>query len=162
MPSSFCADNNAWAYPYIAFIRDEKGDRYEIEAFTEENSGNNQEVDIPLSPVGNSAEKTWSITKSGLGDGTHIFKIIATDKAGNSSVITRNIIIGLLIMYLTLALSVTLFPIPFQEMYDSGYTHNFIPFKSIVSGKLSPEEKKTLSAFLEKEIGIQKEMQIWK
>ena len=37
-----------------------------------------------------------------------------------------------------------------------------IPFKSIVSGRLSPEEKKTLSAFLEKEIGIQKEMQIWK
>ena len=37
-----------------------------------------------------------------------------------------------------------------------------VPFKSIVSGKLSPEEKKTLSAFLEKEIGIQKEMQIWK
>ena len=47
--------------------------------------------------------------------------------------IARSIIIGLLIMYLTLALSVTLFPIPFQEMYDSGYTHNFIPFKSIVS-----------------------------
>jgi hypothetical protein len=37
-----------------------------------------------------------------------------------------------------------------------------VQFKSIVSGKLSPEEKKTLSAFLEKEIGIQKEMQIWK
>ena len=37
-----------------------------------------------------------------------------------------------------------------------------VPFKSIVSGKLSPEEKKTLSAFLEKEIGVQKEMQIWK
>lgn len=47
--------------------------------------------------------------------------------------ITRNIIIGLLIMYITLALSVTLFPIPFQEMYESGYTHNFIPFKSIIS-----------------------------
>ena len=56
-------------------------------------NGNNQEVDVPISPVGNSAEKTWSITKSDLGDGTHIFKIIATDKAGNSSVITRNIII---------------------------------------------------------------------
>ena len=37
-----------------------------------------------------------------------------------------------------------------------------IPFKSIVSGRLSPEEKKSLSAFLQKEIGIQEEMQIWK
>lgn len=36
---------------------------------------------------------SWSITKSELQDGTHVFKIIATDKAGNSSVITRNIII---------------------------------------------------------------------
>ena len=34
-----------------------------------------------------------SITKSELQDGTHVFKIIATDKAGNPSVITRNIII---------------------------------------------------------------------
>ena len=41
-------------------------------------------------------------------------------------------------------------------------TEDSIPFKSIVSGRLSPEEKKTLSAFLQKEIGIQEEMQIWK
>ena len=41
----------------------------------------------------NGDEDSWSITKSELQDGTHVFKIIATDKAGNSSVITRNIII---------------------------------------------------------------------
>ena len=41
----------------------------------------------------NGDEVSWSITKSELQDGTHVFKIIATDKAGNSSVITRNIII---------------------------------------------------------------------
>jgi hypothetical protein len=50
--SGFCADNNAWAYPYIAFIRDEKGDRYEIEAFTEENSENNQTVDEKAMKLG--------------------------------------------------------------------------------------------------------------
>lgn len=37
-----------------------------------------------------------------------------------------------------------------------------IPFKSIITGKLSQDEKKVLSAFLQKEIGIQEEMQIWR
>jgi hypothetical protein len=36
--SGFCADNNSWAYPYIAFTRDEKGDHYAIDTFTNENS----------------------------------------------------------------------------------------------------------------------------
>ena len=36
--SGFCADNNSWAYPYIAFTRDEKGDHYAIETYTNENS----------------------------------------------------------------------------------------------------------------------------
>lgn len=48
--------------------------------------------DVQITP-NNGDEVSWSITKSELQDGTHVFKIIATDKAGNSSVITRNIII---------------------------------------------------------------------
>ncbi len=43
----------------------------------------------------------------------------------------RKVMIGLFVVYITLALSVTLFPIPFQEIYLSGYEYNFIPFKSI-------------------------------
>ncbi len=43
----------------------------------------------------------------------------------------RKVMIGLFVTYITLALSVTLFPIPFQETYLSGYEYNFIPFKSI-------------------------------
>ena len=43
----------------------------------------------------------------------------------------RKVMIGLFVVYITLALSVTLFPIPFQEIYPSGYKYNFIPFKSI-------------------------------
>ena len=43
----------------------------------------------------------------------------------------RKVMIGLFVVYITLALSVTLFPIPFQETYSSGYEYNFIPFKSI-------------------------------
>ena len=43
----------------------------------------------------------------------------------------RKVMIGLFVVYITLALSVTLFPIPFQEIYPSGYEYNFIPFKSI-------------------------------
>ncbi len=45
----------------------------------------------------------------------------------------RKILIGLFVIYITLAISVTLFPIPFQESYISGYIHNFIPLKSIIS-----------------------------
>lgn len=44
----------------------------------------------------------------------------------------RKVMIGLFVVYITLAVSVTLFPIPFQELYPSGYEYNFIPFKSIV------------------------------
>ena len=29
--SGYCADNNSWAFPYMAFQRDEKGDRYSIQ-----------------------------------------------------------------------------------------------------------------------------------
>ena len=35
--SGYCADNSSWAYPYIAFSRDGKGDHYSVEAYTEEN-----------------------------------------------------------------------------------------------------------------------------
>ena len=35
--SGFCADNSSWAHPYIAFSRDEKGDHYSVEAYTEDN-----------------------------------------------------------------------------------------------------------------------------
>lgn len=45
----------------------------------------------------------------------------------------QKVMVGLFVIYITLALSVTLFPIPFQETYISGYEYNFIPFKSIVS-----------------------------
>ena len=47
--------------------------------------------------------------------------------------IKKCIMLGLFVTYLTLTLSVTLFPIPFQEVYASGYSHNFFPFKSIIS-----------------------------
>ncbi len=46
--------------------------------------------------------------------------------------IIRNLIIALFVVYYTLIASLTLFPIPFQEMgYD--YAYNFIPFSSIAS-----------------------------
>lgn len=37
--SGYCAENSSWAYPYIAFSRDEKGDHYAIETFTEGKDG---------------------------------------------------------------------------------------------------------------------------
>ncbi|MBE6347479.1 MAG: hypothetical protein E7064_00880 [Spirochaetaceae bacterium] len=55
--------------------------------------GQEKESDDVQIPPNNGDEVSWSITKDNLEDGTHVFKIIATDKAGNSSVITRNIII---------------------------------------------------------------------
>ena len=55
--------------------------------------GQEKESDEVQITSNNGDEVSWSITKSELQDGTHVFKIIATDKAGNSSVITRNIII---------------------------------------------------------------------
>ena len=35
--SGYCADESSWAYPYIAFSRDEKGDHYSVEAYTKDN-----------------------------------------------------------------------------------------------------------------------------
>ena len=61
----------------------------------------------------NGDEVSWSITKSELQDGTHVFKIIATDKAGNSSVITRNIIIDETAPEITTNVSP-------QILYDNG------------------------------------------
>lgn len=61
----------------------------------------------------NGDEFSWSITKSELQDGTHVFKIIATDKAGNSSVITRNIIIDETAPEITTNVSP-------QILYDNG------------------------------------------
>lgn len=55
--------------------------------------GQEKESDEVQITSDNGDEVSWSITKSELQDGTHVFKIIATDKAGNSSVITRNIIV---------------------------------------------------------------------
>lgn len=43
------------------------------------------------------------------------------------------------------------------ELSSSG-----IPEKAVIAGKLSQSEKEELSAFLLKETGIQREMQIWK
>ncbi len=45
----------------------------------------------------------------------------------------HKVLIGLFVLYIILAFSITLFPIPFQESGVSGYTHNFIPLKSIIS-----------------------------
>ena len=36
--SGYCVDRSSWAYPYIAFSRDEKGDHYAVETFTADNS----------------------------------------------------------------------------------------------------------------------------
>ena len=33
----FCMNSNSWAYPYIRFWRDEAGDHYSVESYTEEN-----------------------------------------------------------------------------------------------------------------------------
>ena len=55
--------------------------------------GQEKESDEVQITSNNGDEFSWSIKKPGLQDGTHVFKIIATDKAGNSSVITRNIIV---------------------------------------------------------------------
>ena len=38
--SGFCADDSSWAYPYISFSRDDKGDRYAVETFTSANREN--------------------------------------------------------------------------------------------------------------------------
>ena len=48
-----------------------------------------------LATTGSGSERTWSIKKriSDLGDGTHVFKVVATDKAGNQTSLTRNIIV---------------------------------------------------------------------
>ena len=35
--SGFCAENSSWAFPYIGFCRDEKGDHYFVQAYTREN-----------------------------------------------------------------------------------------------------------------------------
>lgn len=43
------------------------------------------------------------------------------------------------------------------ELSDDG-----LPVRSVIIGRLSQEEKKELSAFLLSELGIQKEMQIWR
>ena len=76
--SGFCADNNAWAYPYIAFIRDEKGDRYEIEAFTEENSENNQKVDEKAMKLGRTPYLV--VVKGDLSKSdSHSFKLSTTE-----------------------------------------------------------------------------------
>ena len=76
--SGFCADNNSWAYPYIAFIRDEKGDRYEIEAFTEENSGNNQKVDEKSMKLGRAPYLV--VVKGDLAKSdSHSFKLSTTE-----------------------------------------------------------------------------------
>ena len=76
--SGFCADNNAWAYPYIAFTRDEKGDRYEIEAFTEENSENNQTVDEKAMKLGRTPYLV--VVKGDLAKSdSHSFKLSTTE-----------------------------------------------------------------------------------
>ena len=59
----------------------------------------------------------------------------------------RKVMIGLFVVYITLALSVTLFPIPFQETYSSGYEYNFIPFKSIADS-LNAGLRPTLTSVL--------------
>ena len=37
-----------------------------------------------------------------------------------------------------------------------------IPLKTVISGELSPEDKEELSVFLLRDLGIQKEMQVWR
>lgn len=43
------------------------------------------------------------------------------------------------------------------ELSDEG-----IPYRAVVAGALSQEEKEELSAFILEELGIQREMQIWR
>ena len=43
------------------------------------------------------------------------------------------------------------------ELSDDG-----LPVRSVITGRLSQEEKKELSAFLLNELGIKKEMQLWR
>ena len=72
-----------------------------------------KEIEIVTNNTSNANEKSWNIVKDNLDDGTHIFKIVATDKAGNSSVITRNIIIDETAPVITTNVSP-------QIMYDNG------------------------------------------
>lgn len=68
-----------------------------------------------LATSGSGTEKTWSIVKSisDLGDGTHVFKVVATDKAGNQASLTRNIIVDKTPPVITTNVSP-------QIMYDNG------------------------------------------
>ncbi len=77
--------------------------------------GVEKESNVELATSGNGNEKTWIIEKSSsaLGDGTHIFKIFATDKAGNQTSLTRNIIVDKTAPIITTNVSP-------QIMYDNG------------------------------------------
>lgn len=59
--SGFCADNSSWAFPYIAFWRDEKGDHVSVESFTaenieEESKAKFKDISDKLSEVGRAPE----------------------------------------------------------------------------------------------------------
>lgn len=51
--SGFCADRSSWAFPYIGFQRDGKGDRYFVQAYTRGNvAEGRKEVDKASSEIG--------------------------------------------------------------------------------------------------------------
>jgi hypothetical protein len=50
--SGYCVDRSSWAYPYIAFSRDEKGDHYAVEMFTAGNSSKGDDVDKASRDIG--------------------------------------------------------------------------------------------------------------
>ena len=76
-------------------------------------NGQEQESDVVINTSGSGNEKTWSLSKGELGDGTHVFKIFATDKAGNQTSLTRNIIVDKTPPEVTTNVSP-------QLMYDNG------------------------------------------
>ena len=77
--SGYCAENNSFSYPYVAFWRDEKGDHAAVESFTAENSGNKpSDNDKKMRDVGRLPEFTvWTGDLEPKDD--HAFRIRTTD-----------------------------------------------------------------------------------
>ena len=74
--SGLCVENSSWAYPYIAFSRDEKGDHYAIETFTEGNDGS-KDVAPASMEIGRSPD--LEVAKGDLESrDSHDFKLSAT------------------------------------------------------------------------------------
>ena len=74
--SGLCVENSSWAFPYIAFSRDEKGDHYAIETFID-NEGGRGDADKTSIEIGRFPE--IEVAKGDLESrDSHGFKLSAT------------------------------------------------------------------------------------